>query len=314
MTRWQGAFFRYAEKRDWRIPRYEKFADLNAGTVLLLYRLNEGSRSSELKNAADQTLRYLTSTLFDPEIGSFLGLQEGDNSYYLLSSNLRKVAKAPRVDDKIFTDRLATTLGYLVEVLDYTSEQSLEKKVKQSLEFLAAMVRESGQVYHYYSAAEKRWLGEGSLPDHALLGALFVKAAARFPDDDYLDVAASVARVSTARFFDKEKRIFVDSFLDDVGGFEYLTEMNGWLAQMMIDLGGRSGADNAATPEALITYFSGMDRVLEKRIWDAERWQFTERYVPYLRAVDKYLAAYPASHPPAPRGSAQRVSTQPSLP
>ncbi len=284
-----GGFFRYAEKRDWRVPRYEKISDLNAGAVLLLYRLSEGAGSPELKKAADQTLQYLTSTLFNPEIGSFLGLQVGDNSYYLLSSDLRAVAKAPRVDDKIFTDRLATTLSYLLEVLDYTSEQSLEKKVKQSLEFLAAMVRKGGQVFHYYSVPKKQWLGDGSLPDHALLGALFVRAAARFPDADYLEVAASVSRASTTRFFDKEKRIFVDSFLDDVGGFEYLTEMNGWLAQMLIGLGGRSGGDNAATPEALITYFSGMDDVLDDRIWNAEGWQFTERYVPYLKAVDRYL-------------------------
>jgi uncharacterized protein YyaL (SSP411 family) len=285
----EGGFFRYAEKRNWRIPRYEKLADLNAGAVLLLYRLNEGASSPELKNAADQTLKYLTSTLFDPGIGSFLGLQAGENYYYTLSRDRRKAVEAPGIDEKIFTDRLAATLGYLIDVLDYTSERSLEHKVRQSLAFLAAMVGKGGQVLHYYSISEKRWLGEGSLPDHALLGALFVKAAARFPDADYLDVAASVAQASTAKFFDKDKRIFVDSILDDVGGFEYLTEMNGWLAQMMIGLDGPPGGVDSVTPEALIIFFSGMDEVLDERIWNADSWQFTDRYVPYLKAVDGYL-------------------------
>jgi len=32
-----------------------------------------------------------------------------------------------------------------------------------------------------------------------------------------------------------------------------------------------------------------MDAMLEDQIWDAENWQFAERYVPYLRAADKYL-------------------------
>jgi len=285
----EGGFFRYAEQRNWRRPRYEKLAELNAGTVLLLYRLNEGASSPELKSAADQTLKYLTSTLFDPGIGSFLGLQAGDNYYYQLSRERRKAAEAPSIEEKIFTDRLAATLGYLIDVLDYTSERSLEDKVRRSLSFLAAMVGKGGQVLHYYSIPEKRWLGEGSLPDHALLGALFVKAAERFPDAGYLDVAARVSRASTAKFFDKEERIFVDSFLDDVGGVEYLAEMNGWLARMMIGLDEPSGGDDSATAEALITYFSGMDDVLDDRIWNADSWQFTDRYVPYLKAVDQYL-------------------------
>ena len=31
--------------------------------------------------------------------------------------------------------------------------------------------------------------------------------------------------------------------------------------------------------------------LLEDQIWDAENWQFAERYVPYLKAVDKFLAS-----------------------
>jgi hypothetical protein len=41
----------------------------------------------------------------------------------------------------------------------------------------------------------------------------------------------------------------------------------------------------------MITYFSAMDELLEDQIWDAENWQFAERYVPYLKAVDKFLAS-----------------------
>jgi len=100
---------------------------------------------------------------------------------------------------------------------------------------------------------------------------------------------------NSANFFDKEERIFVDSYLDDVGGIEYLTEMNGWLARMMIGLDQPSGGDDSATAEALITYFSGMDDVLDDRIWNADSWQFTDRYVPYLKAVDRYLGEQSAA-------------------
>ena len=85
----EGGFFRYAEKRNWQIPHYEKFADLNAGTVLLLYQINQVSPSPELKQAADLTLDYLTSTLFDVETGSFLSFQIADTYYYSLNQNQR---------------------------------------------------------------------------------------------------------------------------------------------------------------------------------------------------------------------------------
>ena len=32
-----------------------------------------------------------------------------------------------------------------------------------------------------------------------------------------------------------------------------------------------------------------MGEVLEERLWDAKDWEFTERYVPYLRAAERYL-------------------------
>ena len=90
-------------------------------------------------------------------------------------------------------------------------------------------------------------------------------------------------------FFDSEKRVFVDTFVEDVRAFEYLTEINGWFAQMLIGLNGYLDEDSSVTPEALISYFPGIDRVLDDRIWNAKSWEFTERYVPYLKFVDKYL-------------------------
>lgn len=41
--------------------------------------------------------------------------------------------------------------------------------------------------------------------------------------------------------------------------------------------------------DTIVTYFSAIGEILEERLWDGENWKFTERYVPYLRAVDSYL-------------------------
>ncbi len=58
----------------------------------------------------------------------------------------------------------------------------------------------------------------------------------------------------------------------------------------MIDLGDRLGSDTQVKIESIIAYFSMMSEVLEDRFWDAAEWEFTESYVPYLQAVNKYLA------------------------
>ena len=70
-------------------------------------------------------------------------------------------------------------------------------------------------------------------------------------------------------------------------------EMNGLYAQMLFDieLSEWKNGKNLYRTEPMITYFSAMDELLEDQIWDAESWKFAESYVPYLKAVEKYLAS-----------------------
>ena len=66
-------------------------------------------------------------------------------------------------------------------------------------------------------------------------------------------------------------------------------EVNGLLAQTLIGLNDDSQFD--ALLNDIITYFSAMGDIFEERLWDGENWEFAERYVPYLRAVDSYLGS-----------------------
>jgi hypothetical protein len=67
-------------------------------------------------------------------------------------------------------------------------------------------------------------------------------------------------------------------------------EMNGLFAQSLIALDDSLGASGREIVESLIAYFSMMGDPLEDRFWDAVGWEFTEVYVPYLQALDSYLA------------------------
>ena len=286
----EGGFFRFAEKRNWQIPHYEKFADLNAGAVLLLHQANQISPSPRLKQAADQTLAYLTSTLFDTRTGTFLSFQIADTYYYSINRKQRESVAKPRVMDKVFTDRLAMTLAYLIQILEYSDDRALENKVRQSLDFLTEMVMKDDGMKRYYAVTDKRWRLDGGMSDHAYVAKLFTDAASYFGNSKYSEVAARVLKVAVTDYFDVEKGIFIDPNVDDSTNVEYLMEMNGLFAQSILSLDHNLGSSGRKIVESLITYFSLMGEPLEDRFWNASTWEFTEGYVPYLQALDNYMS------------------------
>lgn len=82
--------------------------------------------------------------------------------------------------------------------------------------------------------------------------------------------------------------MLTDPSLGDTDDVEFLMEVNGLMAETLIGL----DVDGARRElvDTILRYFSATGEILEERLWDGENWEFTERYVPYLRAVDTYLA------------------------
>ncbi|MDX1513825.1 MAG: DUF255 domain-containing protein [Gammaproteobacteria bacterium] len=286
----EGGFFRYAETREWKVPHYEKMADLNAGAVLLLHRVNARSASPVLIKAADKTLSYLETTLFNPEIGAFLSFQQADEHYYFIPSREdRAKAKAPAVIEKIFIDRLALTVTHLLDVLEFRPDDALRRKLASSLEFVAREIRKGGKLKRFYAVESGTWSQQATLQDYALVAEMFVRAAARLGDPVYRDLARRSVNAAIERFYDPRLGILTDPLLGGTDDAEVLTEVNGLLATSMIAL------DQSDTYGSLIasimTYFSAMGEVFEERVWEGRDWEFTERYVPYLQAATAYLRA-----------------------
>jgi uncharacterized protein YyaL (SSP411 family) len=286
-----GGFFRYAEERNWQIPHYEKFADLNAGAVLLLYQMNQVSPSLELKRAADKTLGYLTSTLFDVETGCFLSFQIADTRYYSLNQKQRDSAREPKVMNKIFTDRLAMTLSYLIQIDEIIGDQALQDQIRQSLDFLLLMIKQEDGLKRYYSIADNQWFTQSGLSDHAQIAKLLVESARHFDDQRYADLAAGVLHSAVTKFYNKEKGIFVEPSVTEGTNVEYLMEMNAMLALSIMGLGDRLDPGGTRIVKSVTTYFSGMVEPLGQRFWNAIEWEFAESYVPFLQVADKFLAS-----------------------
>jgi len=285
----EGGFFRYAETRDWQVPHYEKMADLNAGAVLVLYRLDRLAASPDLVRAGERTTEYLRSTLYEPSQGTFLSFQEASTRYFRLDAARRSTATAPAVADKVFTDRLAGTLDHLLDLLPLTADPTLEREVTRAVEFLAAMAGEDKGLRRYFLRAEGRWEGDSPLRDHALVARVLQKASRQLSEPRYAHLGQTVAEAAIDRFFDAEKGIFVDPAFAEDDSAEYLMEMNGLLGLAMMRLGEDGYPPRWELVNSLMTYFSGVGALLEDRLWDAGDWEIMEAYVPYLQAIDAWL-------------------------
>jgi len=285
----EGGFFRYAETRDWQIPHYEKMADLNAGTVLLLYRMNDLSPTPTLVEAADRTLDYLRTTLYDPKLGVFLSFQQADTHYYALKTReYRSKAKTPPAIGKVFIDRLALTVSHLLDVLDYRPNDALEGQLVSSLDFIARkMDAAPAMLNRYYTVSTGEWAGTGTLQDYALVAHMFLKASIRLQTPRYRNLAERAIKRSIEQFYVESIGILTDPSLGDTDDAEFLMEVNGLLAQTMIGL--NDNGKYRVLINTIVRYFSDIGEIFEERLWDGENWEFTERYVPYLRAVDSYL-------------------------
>ena len=286
----EGGFFRYAETRDWQVPHYEKMADLNAGAVLVAYRLDRLSASPALVRAGKRTTQYLQSTLYEPSQGTFLSFQEASTRYFRLDAARRSARAAPAVADKVFTDRLAGTLDHLLDLLPLAADAALEQQVARSVDFLAAMAGEGEGLRRYFLRDDERWEGDSTLRDHALVARVLQKASGRLSEPRFARISEAVVAAAIDRFFDAEKGIFVDPAFAEDDGAEYLMEMNGLLGLTIMRLGEYGFPPRWEVVDSLMTYFSGAGTLLEDRLWDASDWEIMEAYVPYLEAIDAWLA------------------------
>ncbi len=285
----EGGFYRYAETRDWQIPHFEKMIDLNSGTMLLLYKMGSQKKASPLVDAADKTLRYLTSVLYDSQLGVFLSYQEADIEYYSLDEEKRKKTDAPLVSGKIFTARLALALNHLLGVLSYTKQYGLEEKILHSLDFFEKMVRSGQDVFHYYDIEKETWMGNSSLLNYVTLEHVFRAAALRFNQPHFVETADKILQKTYNNFYDKKKKIYIDGLTNDISSIEFHMKNNGYVAQSLISKMGANASLKSNIENDQLMYFSGMNKVLENRIWDAREWDFLEDYVPYLAAIDLYF-------------------------
>ena len=263
-------------------------ADLNAGIVLLLYKMDQLRPNKSFKNAAAQTTAYLGETLYDNKIGSFLSFQEADNYYYFFNEKNRKKQKFPHVIKNIYITNLAVTLNYFLDLIDYNNDQNLKNKIISSIDFLSEMISKNERPYHYYNTNNKKWLGKGDLQDYALLAKLFHRSGKKFKNKKYHKIASKIVDISILEFYNNKKRIFVDPELDE-NDYEYLMGINSIFASILLENPNYLNNKKELSITSIIAYFSGLNELLEDRFWDGKDWYYLENYALFLSTTEKFL-------------------------
>ncbi len=109
-----GGFFRYATRRDWTAPHYEKLLGDNAEMLALYASAYEASGDPSLARTARGILAFLFGALRDPAPGAFFASQDADEEYYLRSAEERARRAPPAVDRTIISEYNARAVSALV--------------------------------------------------------------------------------------------------------------------------------------------------------------------------------------------------------
>jgi hypothetical protein len=213
-----GGFFRYATRRDWSEPHYEKMLEDNAkllSNVLGLYRTTKDDSHAE---TALRTIDYLKWKLRDKERGFFYGSQDADEQFYKLSKEGRERAEEPYVDRTCYVSWNAMAISAYLEASWTLDRPDLRDTAIRALDFLWNECRDPERgMYRFHDGTGPRVLG--LLGDQAHTAKALLDAHEVTGDSTHLERALELARFLLDRFVDRETGGFYDVWdeVEDVG-------------------------------------------------------------------------------------------------
>lgn len=184
----EGGMFRYATRRDWKEPHYEKILEDNARIASVLLDAHRITGSEGYLDTARGVFSYVENTLLDRSTGLFAGSQDADSGYYRANQAARKLLERPRVDRAAYTSSNAAMASAYLKLWAVTGEPSARERATRIVSFLNSLPRDAdGTAPHYHEDGEAR--EHGILADHAGLILANVECHEATGDRAYLDAA-----------------------------------------------------------------------------------------------------------------------------
>jgi len=213
----EGGFFRYATKRDWRTPHYEKLLVDNSEMLALCASAHEKTGDGHVARTAEKILRFLLSHLRDPETGAFFSSQDADEEYFLLDAEGRSGRTPPGIDRTVFSEYNGRAVSAMVAVhRAFGAGKELAVEEGGTLLDRACLVGDylrsslwspdQGQIrYREAGAAEA-----GHLADNVSVAAAYMDLWEESGQPKYLEWAGEVLDWSLRHFFSAGSYGFLD--------------------------------------------------------------------------------------------------------
>jgi uncharacterized protein YyaL (SSP411 family) len=213
----EGGFFRYATKRDWTVPHYEKLLVDNAEMLALCASAYEKTGDEFLARTAEKILRFLLFRLRDQETGAFFSSQDADEEYFLLDEEGRSGRIPPNIDRTVFSEYNGRAVSALVAAhRAFGSGKDIHAEEGGTLIARACLVgdhlrsslwsREHGQIrFREAGAAEA-----GHLADNVSVAAAYLDLWEESGKGAYLEWAGDILDWSVRHFFSPKSYGFLD--------------------------------------------------------------------------------------------------------
>jgi uncharacterized protein YyaL (SSP411 family) len=195
----EGGMFRYATRRDWTVPHYEKLLSDNARISAVLLDAYRLTGTPEYLQTAQRVFSYLEKTLMDPATGLFHGSQDAGEDYYQADAVARAAMTAPKVDSALYVDSNATLARSYMKLYGIGKDIKARDRALRIVGNLNHLDRtEEGCVPHYIENGEPH--GFGILSDAAALVLSNVACAEATGDDTYIRVAQELLETVFSEF------------------------------------------------------------------------------------------------------------------
>jgi uncharacterized protein YyaL (SSP411 family) len=218
---WNG-FFRYATRRDWSEPHYEKMLEDEAGLLHNALGLHRITGQSEHRAIAEGIINYVERKLRDPDLGYFYGSQDADEEFYKLDAERRKDFDEPYIDRTCYTSWNAQMISAYLEASWTLDRPELLINARTALGLLKSSLFLDGVMYRFLDNTGTPQI-PGLLGDQSHTALAMLDAYEVTGDPAYLDDAKTLANLLEGRYFDIEGGGFWD-VSDDGSGLGRLQE------------------------------------------------------------------------------------------
>jgi len=235
-----GGFFRYATRRDWSIPHYEKILEDNAKLLTIYLDAYRILGIESYKEVVQEIVGYIESTLSNKKIGGFYGSQDADEEYYQCSPSEREKRAPPKVDTNIYVGSNALMASAYLLASVILQKQDLQEFAIKTIHFLLKKCRNrNSMMYHSYSS-------DGPKPpylliDQVLMAKSLLETYMYSSEKSFLKETEDLVKLVLDNFYDVKAGGFYDTLFenDSIGALkvrEKPIDENSEAAELLVKL------------------------------------------------------------------------------